>query len=182
MDLGKETEIMNLLAALEELLDEGKSTFLSSKVSINREEALEYIQDIRLKLPTELQQAVWIVEERNKILAQAQTEAGLVLEEAQETLQEMVNQHEITKYAQDQAQYIMESVRKDAREVYLGSIEYANERMKEVELRLKGTLDVIHKEVSNFEAFVTDILRTLYDHRQQLKEISMNPNENNREG
>lgn len=181
MDFSKETEIMYLLDQMEDLLDEGKSSFLSGKVSINREQALEYIKDIRLKLPTELQQAVWIVEERNKILAEAQTEAQLVIQEAQETLQEMVDQHEITKYAQDQAQYIMESVRKDAREVYLGSIEYANERMKEVELRLKATLEVVHKEVSNFEAFVTDVLRTLYDHRQELKEISMKQPDNARE-
>lgn len=171
MEFSKEAEIMYLLDRVEDLLEEGKASFLSSKVAIDREEMLDYIKDIRLKLPTELQQAVWIVEERNKILAEAQTESQLVIQETQETLQKMIDQHEITKYAEERAQYIIEMARKDARDVHLGAMEYADETMKEVEMRLKNTLEVIHKEVSNFEAFVTDVLRTLYDHRQELKGV-----------
>lgn len=174
MEVSKEAEIMYLLDRIEDLLDEGKSSFLSNKVSIDRDEVLEHIKDIRLKLPTELQQAVWIVEERNKILAEAQSEAQLVIQEAQETLQKMIDQDEISKYAQERAQYILEAARKDAREVHLGAIEYAEETMKEVEMRLKGTLETIHREVSEFEAFLTSILRTLYDHRQELKGIVRN--------
>ncbi|MEG1000879.1 MAG: hypothetical protein RSG75_07530, partial [Cellulosilyticaceae bacterium] len=70
--------------------------------------------------------------------------------------------------------YILDAARKDARSVHLGSIEYADETMKQVEQRLKGTLDVIHKEVQDFEAYVTDVLRTLYDHRQELKGVVTN--------
>ena len=129
------------------------------------------MKEIRRKLPTEIQQSVWIVEERNKKLAEAQKEGQLILHEAQETLQKMIDQHEITKYAEDRAQYILDSARKDARALHLGAIEYADDTMKQVEHRLKGTLDTIHREVQNFEAFVTDVLRTLYEHRLELKEI-----------
>lgn len=174
MEFNKEAEITYLLDRLEDVLEEGKATFLSSKISIDRDEVLDYIKDIRLKLPTELQQSVWIVEERNKILAEAQNEGQLILQEAQDTLQKMIDQHEITKYAEERAQYILDAARKDARSVHLGSIEYADETMKQVEQRLKGTLDVIHKEVQDFEAYVTDVLRTLYDHRQELKGVVTN--------
>ena len=108
MEYTKETEIMSLLDQMEELLEEGKTSFITSKVSIDRDEFFEYIKDIRMKLPTELQQSVWIVEERNKILAEAQGEAKLIIQEAQETLQKMIEQHEITKYAEDRAQMILE--------------------------------------------------------------------------
>lgn len=171
MELNKEAEITYLLDRIEDLLEEGKSTFLSSKVSIDRDEMLDYIKDIRLKLPTELQQAVWIVEERNKILAEAQNEGQLILQEAQDTLQKMIDQHEITKYAEERAQYILDSARKDARSVHIGAIEYADDTMKQVEQRLKATLDTIHTEVQAFEGFVSDMLRTLYEHRQELKGV-----------
>ncbi|MEG0999836.1 MAG: ATPase, partial [Cellulosilyticaceae bacterium] len=105
MEFNKEAEITYLLDRLEDVLEEGKATFLSSKISIDRDEVLDYIKDIRLKLPTELQQSVWIVEERNKILAEAQNEGQLILQEAQDTLQKMIDQHEITKYAEERAQY-----------------------------------------------------------------------------
>ena len=135
------------------------------------DEFFEYIKDIRMKLPTELQQSVWIVEERNKILAEAQGEAKLIIQEAQETLQKMIEQHEITKYAEDRAQMILENARKDSREIRIGAIEYANETVKVVEQQLKLTLESIHKEAQNFENYITNELRILYDHRQELKEM-----------
>ncbi|MGL6174536.1 MAG: hypothetical protein ACRC1P_08010 [Cellulosilyticaceae bacterium] len=171
MEFGKETEITYLLDRLEDILEEGKSTFLSSKISIDRDEVLDHIKEIRLKLPTELQQSVWIVEERNKILAEAQNEGQIILQEAQDTLQKMIDQHEITKYAEDRAQYILDGARKDARSLHIGAIEYADDTMKQVEQRLKATLDTIHKEAQAFEDFVGDIVRTLYEHRQELKEV-----------
>lgn len=169
MEYMKETEITYLLDQVEDILEESKSTFLTNKVSVDRDELLEVIKDIRLKLPTELQQAVWIVEERNKILAEAQTEASLVVQEAHETLEKMIEQHEITKYAEDRAQYILENARKDSREMHNGAIEYAEDVFKDVEQKLKQSLDTVHKEVQAFEAYVTDVIRIIYDHRHELK-------------
>lgn len=171
MDYAKEAEITYLLDQVEDIIDEGKTNFITSKVSVDRNELLEVIKEIRLKLPTELQQAVWIVEERNKILKEAQDDAATVMQDAQETLEKMIDQHEITKYAEDRAQYILENARKDAREMHHGAIEYAEDTFRGVEVCLKQTLDTIHKEVQAFEAYVTDVLRTVYDHRQELKEM-----------
>lgn len=171
----KQTEIVGLVNRLEDILEEGKSNFITNKVSIDREEMMETISDIRLKLPTELSQAVWIVEERNRILAEAQTEAALVIQEAQETLHKMIDQHEITRYAEERAQYILEHARKDAREMHNGAVDYAADKFLMVEQKLKQTLDTMHKEMQGFEALATDVLRTIYDERQQLKE-SIQPN------
>lgn len=66
---------------------------------------------------------------------------------------------------------ILENARKDARDIRIGSIEYANETVKVAEQQLKGTLESIHKETQNFEAYITNELRILYDHRQELKDM-----------
>lgn len=171
MEYTKEAEIMSLLDQMEDMLEEGKTSFISNKVSIDREEFFECIKDMRMKLPNEIQQSVWIVDERNKILAEAQSEAQLIIQEAQETLQKMIEQHEITKYAEERAQMILENARKDSREIRIGAIEYANETVKVVEQRLKATLEAIHKEAQNFEGYITNELRILYDHRQELKDM-----------
>ena len=171
MEYTKEAEIMSLLDQMEDMLEEGKASFIGNKVSIDREEFFECIKDMRMKLPNEIQQSVWIVDERNKILAEAQSEAQLIIQEAQETLQKMIEQHEITKYAEERAQMILENARKDSREIRIGAIEYANETVKVVEQRLKATLESIHKEAQNFEGYITNELRILYDHRQELKDM-----------
>ncbi len=170
-------ELACLLDQLEDLIEEGKTGFLSSRISVDREEMIEVIREIRLKLPTELQQSVWIVEERNKILAEAQKEAHLIIEEAHEKLENMTERHEITQYAKERAMEIIETARSDAREIQSGSTAYADDIVRSVELKLKGCLETVHKEMQDFEAYVTDVLRELYDNRQQLKMMNNQINE-----
>lgn len=169
----KEQDINSLLDTMEEMLEEAKPSFLSgsSKITIDKDEWVEWIRDLRTKLPTEIQQSVWIVEERNKILAEAQGDASIMIQEAEETLSRMIAQHEITKYAEERSQVIIDAARRDAREIHMGAAEYADYTIKQVELKLKSTLEIIHHEAQAFEAFVTDNIRTLYEHRQQLKDM-----------
>lgn len=165
-------EIAVLLDQLEDLIEEGKTNFLSGKVAIDKEEMVEIIRDIRLKLPTEVQQSVWIVEERNKILDEAQKEAHVILEEAREQMQSMIEKDQITQYAKERAESIIAAAKQDAKEMHMGAVEYAQETCKDVEQRLKFTLESVHQEVQNFEAYITDILRDVYDNRQELKVMS----------
>lgn len=164
-------EILMLLDQLDELIDEGKTGFLSSKVSIDKEQFLDIINDIRLKLPTEVHQSVWILEERNKILSDAQNEARLMIEEANERLASMIDKHEITQYATEKAASIIETARLDARQIHIGAVAYAEELFKNMEQQLKSTLEAVHQEVQNFENDITNTLRDLYDNRQELKQM-----------
>ena len=60
-------EIFTLLETLEEMLENSKSIPFSDKGIIDKEEMLEIIKEIRLKLPDELKQAKWVKEERGRI-------------------------------------------------------------------------------------------------------------------
>ena len=68
-------EIFTLLETLEEMLEGSKSIPFSNKGIVDKEEMLEIIKEIRLKLPEELKQAKWVKEERQRILVEAQKEA-----------------------------------------------------------------------------------------------------------
>ena len=65
-------EIFTLLETLEEMLESGKTIPFSNKGIVDKEEMLEIIKEIRLKLPEELKQAKWVKEERQRILVEAQ--------------------------------------------------------------------------------------------------------------
>ena len=173
-------EIAVLLDQLEDLIEEGKTNFLSGKVAIDKDSMIEIIRDIRLKLPTEVQQSVLIVEERTKILNEAQKEARVIIEEAREQMQSMIEKDQITLFAKERAENIVETAKQDAKQMHRGAIEYAQETCKDVEQRLKYTLESIHQEVQSFESYITDMLREVYDNRQELKEMSQqieNPTE-----
>lgn len=165
-------EISVLLDQLDELLERGKGNFLSNKVTIDRKEMLEIIREIRLKLPTEVQQSVWIVEERNKIINEAQKEAHVIIEEAREQAQTLIETNQITQFAKERAENIVATAKDDAMQMHCGAVEYAQDTCKNVEEQLKGTLESIHNEVKDFESYITDLLRQVYDNRQELKELS----------
>ena len=53
-------EIFTLLEELEDLLEKSKGLPFTHKSLVDKEEILEIIKEIRLKLPDELKQAKWI--------------------------------------------------------------------------------------------------------------------------
>ena len=55
----------------------------------------------------------------------------------------MVDEHEITKKAYEQAEVIISNAKKNAREIRLGTREYADNILGKVEEILDETLDII---------------------------------------
>ena len=97
-------EVFTLLDTLEEMLDEKKSIPFTNnnKVIVDRDEILDLIKEIRLKMPEELKQAKWVKEERTKILVEAQKEAEDIVKEAENRIIAMVDENEITRKAYEQ--------------------------------------------------------------------------------
>ena len=102
-------EIFTLLEALEDMLDKSRSIPFSSKCIVNKEEILDIIKEIRLKLPDELKQAKWVKEERQRILVEAQKEADGIVKEAENRIIAMIDEHEITRKAYEQKAEIIET-------------------------------------------------------------------------
>ena len=53
-------EIFTLLETLEDLLEGSRNLPFTSKAIVNKEEMLDLIKEIRIKMPDELKQAKWI--------------------------------------------------------------------------------------------------------------------------
>ena len=155
-------EVMLLLDALEDILEKANSLPLSSKVLVSKEELLEIIKDIRIKIPDEVKQAQWIKEERQKILmeakkeaegirnecedklsrvkeerqrvlAEAEKEAEIMRHEADKRLTNLIDESEIVKRANEQAREIIIAAQQDAKKIRLGSRAYADEILAELE-------------------------------------------------
>ena len=83
-------EIFTLLETLEDILERSKSVPFTEKAIVDKEEVLEIIKDVRLKLPDELKQAKWIKEERQRILLEAEKEADEIVKEAENRIISMI--------------------------------------------------------------------------------------------
>lgn len=136
-------EILSVLEALEDLVEKSIAVPFTGKCMVSRDEILDVIQDIRLKLPDELKQANWVIEERTRILAEAQQEADNIIKGSDSRIAAMVDEHEISRKAYEQAEVIITNAKKNAREIRLGTREYADNILNKVEEILEDTLDVI---------------------------------------
>jgi len=139
-------ELLDLLEQLEDMAENAMNIPLSGgKCLIDREAVLELVQEIRLKLPDDIKAAKRITEEKQRILAEAQQEAENIIRNAESRIAALVDENEITKKAYEQAEIIIANAKKNAREIRLGTREYADGVLNKVEEILEDTLSVIRQ-------------------------------------
>ncbi|MCI9038930.1 MAG: ATPase [Clostridia bacterium] len=136
-------EIFTLLETLEDMLEKSRNVPFSGKCVVDKEEVLDIIKEIRLKLPEELKQAKWVKEERQRILVEAQNEADEIIKEAENRIISMIDEHEITRKAYEKKVEIIETANEMSREISKGTKDYADNLLSNVEEALQNALKVI---------------------------------------
>ena len=136
-------EIFTLLETLEDIMEKSRNVPFSTKCVVDRDEILEIIKEIRLKLPDEIKQAKWIKEERQRILVEAQNEANEIIKEAENRIISMIDEHEITRNAYEKKVEIIETANEMSREIKSGTEEYADGVLAGIEVALEDALKII---------------------------------------
>lgn len=126
-------DIVELLAELEELIEKGIEIPIIKKTFLDREKLLDIINDISLSIPEEIREAKAINEDREKILSDAQRLADAKIKEAEHKVVSLIDEHEITRKATENASVIIEKAQKEAKEIRLASLKYADDMLARVE-------------------------------------------------
>lgn len=163
--------VFNLLEELEAVLDQSRAVPFSNKVTVDKEELYDIITEIKMRLPNEIKQSKWVIEERNKILIDAQKEADEIIKNAEERLNRLIDENEVTKRAYEQAALIIDNSKKTSKEMRLGATEYADEVLALAESRLKEMMDMIRLENIHSENFFNETLDIIYQNRQELRGV-----------
>ncbi len=152
------TDVLDLISELEEVIDKGVSVPLTGRCMLDKEELLEIIQEIRLKLPTDLEKAKWINAERHSIISDANKEAEELIKVANEKIIAMINENEITKKAMAAAAEITQAANAEAQSAKASSYQYADYLLENVE-------SVVMKTIRDLEQCMTIVK----ERRDQLK-------------
>ena len=81
-------EIMDLFKELEEVIENAPLKGLARKsISLDKEEVLAIISDIKALMPEEVNQAIWINRERQRIITEAKAEAEQIIAQANQEAQ-----------------------------------------------------------------------------------------------
>lgn len=138
-----EKEILTLIENLEEYIESCPVIPLTGKCMNDKQELMDHLKEIKNRMPDEIKQAKWVKDERQRILLEAQKEANNIVKEAENRIIMMIDEHEITKKAYDQANEIISNAQKTAREIRLGTKEYADSILAKVEDVLRQTGEVV---------------------------------------
>ena len=157
-------QIQELLEALKDVIDEGKEVPFVKKIVVDGEEILDILIEIKKNLPSEIKQAAWITEERTSILLEANKEAEDIVKEAERRIIEMVDEHEITRQAQEKSLKIIEDAKIQAREISQGTREYADSKLEEAE---RSILELLER-VQGQEDYLEKSLNRLKEDRKAL--------------
>lgn len=131
-----EMDIMEIIDMMEETIDKASAVPLTGKVMLDKEELLDYIQEIRLLYPDELKEAKWVKEERQRILSEAESRAEAIRKSAEETQMQLIDEHEITKCAYDKANELVNSATSKAMDIKTDTDQYVDDILNDVEHRL----------------------------------------------
>lgn len=130
-------DVLYLVDRLEALLNKGWRVPLSAKTMIDEDEFLDIVDQMRIAFPEEIKQARKIVQERERIITQAQEEARHIIEMAKEDAARLTNEHAITKSAQQQALQIERRAQAEAEAQRRGADEYATQVLQDLHARLE---------------------------------------------
>ena len=131
-----------LITALYDMIQDAKSVPLSSdKCIIERDKALDMLDDLSAQLPGELKQARTIVQSREELVSQARREAEVIIRNAQAEAEKLVEQEVIYQQTLQKCQ------------------EMAKQNMEECEARTRKTEETMAQIKAASFGYVDNSLR-----------------------
>ncbi len=139
-------EILEIIDLMEESIDKSPVVPLSGKILVDKEDILDYIQEMRLVFPEEIKEANWVKEERQRILSEAETRAQTMVKNAEDKVRQMIDENEVTRQAIEQANQLVNDAQTRSMEIKLDSDQYADDVLGDVEKRLEMLLKKVHDD------------------------------------
>ena len=138
-------DMLELLDLLEAHVAEGRRVLLSNRIMVEEGEFMTILDQLRDSIPVEVKQARRVLQERQKIIVDAQSEATKIITMAKERSEYLVSQHGVTA----EARYRGEDSLREAREKASRSMSqidtYARERLEIVEKAIRDNLAEIER-------------------------------------
>ncbi len=136
--------IEEVLDLLDELLDKSWSLPLSGgRCVVDAEKVRDFIDDIRINLPTEIKQAKAIVSDRSEILDAAHREAEGIIRKAEERAKALIAQEEIIKISQTKASEILAQTQMQSREIRQAAQSFSDDILRVTEEAIANSLSEV---------------------------------------
>ncbi|MDH3607187.1 MAG: hypothetical protein OER12_09330 [Acidimicrobiia bacterium] len=141
---GVPASVGELQDTVEELIiavEQARGVPLSGNASIDRNDFVERLRDLRERLPEELRTARWMVREREAFIAQTNEAAAEIMRRAKEQGAKMVSETQVMSEAVEEANILVRNSEIEARQIRLESEDVAESSYEHIETLLTNLLD-----------------------------------------
>ena len=147
------TGVEELLDMLFDMIDEAKSLPLTSdKCIIERDKALDLLDDIRSQFPMELAEAKKLVAARAEYIASAKREGELIRKQAEDQAKQMLAEDELLAQARQKSNELVRSAEERSRELRRAANDYCEDALRRTEEAVSEAYDEIKKSRARFRA------------------------------
>ena len=145
--------VIELLDMLFEMIDEAKSMPLSSdKCILERDKALDLLDEIRAQFPMELAEAKKLIAARTEYIASAKREADSLRQQAEDYAKRLVNEDAIVREAEKKADEILSDAEEQCRMLKAAASEYCEDTLRRMEEAVADAYDEVKHSRAKFRS------------------------------
>lgn len=148
-------EILDLIDRLEAMAGQAKRVPVTGRAMIDADRLMELIDQMRLAVPRNVQEAQEVLERREQIINQTMLDARRIRATADQDARHLVEDSEMVKVAKRRSeevlaeaeargQRLLKAVEVDARSRRVGANQYSHDALAELEEQVVALLNTIH--------------------------------------
>lgn len=150
-----EKHIEDLITSLYDMIQDARSVPLAAdKCFVERDKALDLLDEIIAQLPAELKQSRSIVESRNELIGQARREAENIIHRAREEAELLVSQQVIYQEAKIKCTEMVEQTKEQIDRLQQASNEYMEESLRRTEEAITQSLNEVQQTRARFQELI----------------------------
>jgi cell division septum initiation protein DivIVA len=138
-------DILYLVERLEQVLAQGWRVPFTTNAVIDEDAFIDIVEQMHIAIPTEIRQAQQIVQQKERILAQAREEAERMVAQSHEQIERQVDEMELVARARSRAEQIIAEAKDEAEDIRAGADNYAYQVLN----RIRNELHSYMRQVEN---------------------------------
>jgi cell division septum initiation protein DivIVA len=147
------SRVQELLEMLYSMINEAWGIPLGAdKCVIERDKALDLIEEIKVQFPQELAEARRLVDARAEFITSAKREADNIRKTAEDRARQLVDGQEVIRAAKNKSAEIIQNAEQSAGELKRAANEYVDDAMKRTEEALAAALEEMRQTRSRFRS------------------------------
>ena len=148
-----EKHIEEMINTLYDYIQDAKALPLGAdRCILEREKALDMLDEIIAQLPDELKQSRTIVESRNELISQARREAETVLRQAQEQAKQMQTKEAVYQEAKKRSEELVSQTQNRINQLRKAANEYMDDSLRQTEEVISNGLNEVRDTRMKFRA------------------------------